>query len=142
MSSNKIKAEYDRIAPFFSMGSALTFPFRRSLYEQSVIPRLHLCPGAAALELCCGAGHNFPYILDAIGPEGTLIGIDFSEKMLAKAQKRVDRNGWKNVRLIYGDATRIDEIIDQHLDLILCSLALSLIPARISVLRAIRNTLK
>ena len=62
--------------------------------------------------------------------------------MLAKAQARVDRNGWKNVKLIWGDAMNLDELIAQPLDLILCSLALSLISDRMGVLQAIRNRLK
>jgi demethylmenaquinone methyltransferase/2-methoxy-6-polyprenyl-1,4-benzoquinol methylase len=142
LSSDKIKAEYDRIAPFFSMGSAVTFPFRRSLYERWVLPRIHLSKGDRVLELCCGAGHNFPYILEAIGREGKLIGVDFSENMLAEAQTRVDRNGWTNVQLVCRDAEQFDKVVSGPMDVVLCSLALSLISDRPGVLRSIRNVLK
>src|SRR5262245_57717183 len=109
LSASKIKAEYDRIAPFFSIGSAVTFPFRRSFYEKFVLPRTGLSKGDSVLELCCGAGHNFPYLLAAIGSEGRLIGIDFSPNMLAKAQARVQRKGWTNVKLICGDAAHLEK---------------------------------
>jgi ubiquinone/menaquinone biosynthesis C-methylase UbiE len=142
LSASKIKAEYDRIAPIFNIGSAVTFPFRRSMYEQFVLPRAGLKEGDSVAELCCGAGHNFPYLLSAIGKKGKLIGIDFSEKMLAKARARVERSGWTNVELICGDAAGIDDLVDRPLDLTLCSLALSLIPDRLGVLQAIRNTLR
>jgi ubiquinone/menaquinone biosynthesis C-methylase UbiE len=142
LSSSKIKAEYDRIAPFFSVGSAITFPFRRTLYEQFVLPRAGLVRGDSALEICCGAGHNFSYLLSAIGQEGRLTGIDFSSRMLAKARARVERNRWTNVELICGDASRLEKLVSGRLDLILCSLALSLIPERAAILRAIRNLLK
>jgi demethylmenaquinone methyltransferase/2-methoxy-6-polyprenyl-1,4-benzoquinol methylase len=142
LSASKIKAEYDRIAPFFAVGSALTFPFRRSLYEQFVLPRSGLSRGNSVLELCCGAGHNFPYLLSAIGAEGRLTGIDFSPKMLEKARERVKRNHWENVELICGDATRLEELVSGRPDLILCSLALSLIAERAAILQGIRNVLK
>jgi len=142
LSASKIKAEYDRIAPIFNFGSAVTFPFRRSMYEQFVLPPAGLKEGDSVAELCCGAGHNFRYLLSAIGREGKLTGIDFSGKMLAKAQARVDRSGWANVELICGDAADVDDLVDGPLDMILCSLALSLIPDRLGVLHAIRNILR
>ena len=142
LSANKIRTEYDRIAPFFSMGSALTFPFRRSLFERYVLPKVRLGPGSSVLEVCCGAGHNFPYILRAIGAEGRLTAIDFSENMLAQARSRVERNGWPNVTLLWGDAVRVNELVQESQDLVLCSLALSLIPDRLRVLHAIRALLK
>ena len=142
LSASKIKAEYDRIAPVFSIGSVFTFPFRRSLFEQVLLPQTGLQSGDSVAELCCGAGHNFGYLLSAIGKEGRLTGIDFSERMLARAKTRVDRNGWTNVRLICGDASRTEEFVDGRLDFVLCSLALSLIPDRLTLLRKIRQILK
>lgn len=142
LTGSKIKAEYDRIAPFFSMGSAITFPFRKSLYERLILPRAGLREGDSVLELCCGGGHNFPYLLAAIGRQGKLTGLDFSSRMLATAQARVQHNQWKNVDLICGDATRLEELVTGPFHLILCSLALSLIPERLSLLRSIRKTLR
>jgi ubiquinone/menaquinone biosynthesis C-methylase UbiE len=142
LSSHKVKAEYDRIAPYFSFGSAVTFPFRRSLYEQRILPLLGLRKGHSVLDLCCGAGHNFPYILSLIGQEGTLTGLDLSEKMLDVARSRVRRHGWNNVRLINGDAARIRELIPEYVDGVLCSLGISLMPNRLAVLHAIKDVLK
>ena len=41
--------------------------------------------------------------MDQIGPKGRLIGVDLSSEMLACAQERVHREGWKNVELIEAD---------------------------------------
>jgi ubiquinone/menaquinone biosynthesis C-methylase UbiE len=142
LSSHKVKAEYDRIAPYFSFGSAVTFPFRRSLYEKRILPGLGLRKGDTVLDLCCGAGHNFPYVLSLIGQEGKLIGLDLSEKMLDVARARVERNGWKNVRLITGDAARLRDLIREPVHGVLCSLGISLMPNRLAVLNAIKDVMQ
>jgi demethylmenaquinone methyltransferase/2-methoxy-6-polyprenyl-1,4-benzoquinol methylase len=41
----------------------------------------------------------------AIGPGGTIIGIDQSPGMLARARRKVERRGWTNVILLEADAT-------------------------------------
>jgi ubiquinone/menaquinone biosynthesis C-methylase UbiE len=47
-------------------------------------------------------------ILEKIGSTGKLTGVDYTSDMLAHAQERVKREGWKNVELIQGDAVRIE----------------------------------
>ncbi len=42
-------------------------------------------------------------------PEGLLVGLDYSSGMLAKAQGKVQRKGWGNVRLIQADARALCE---------------------------------
>ncbi|HKL21423.1 MAG TPA: class I SAM-dependent methyltransferase [Tichowtungia sp.] len=41
-----------------------------------------LKPGAAVLDLGCGSGVMVPYILDRIGPDGTLQEVDYAEQMI------------------------------------------------------------
>jgi len=41
-----------------------------------------LQPGDAVLDLGCGSGVMVPYILDRIGPEGSLQEVDYAEKMI------------------------------------------------------------
>ena len=62
--------------------------------------------GDVVVEMGCGTGANFPWLRDRVGREGTVIGIDLSEGVLDRAQGRVRRNGWKNVHVVRGDATR------------------------------------
>ena len=56
------------------------------------------------VELGCGTGLNFPLVLDVIGPDGKLIGVDITDKMLDQARKRVKGNEWNNVELVQSDA--------------------------------------
>jgi len=38
-----------------------------------------------------------------MGPTGQLIGVDSSPEMLARAEERIKRNNWKNVKLILSE---------------------------------------
>jgi len=69
---------------------------------------LGLSPGDTVLDLGCGTGLNFGRLADAVGPGGTVIGLDRSPAMLRMARRRVDSNGWRTVRLVEADATRFD----------------------------------
>jgi demethylmenaquinone methyltransferase/2-methoxy-6-polyprenyl-1,4-benzoquinol methylase len=119
---------YDIIAPIYDKAiRSLYLPYR-----QKLIQSLQLQPGQTVLDIGCGSGLNFELIIDAIGPHGTLIGVDFSAKMLERVQKTIDKKGWKNVFLLKQDATKLnlkelnihsDKVI--HIDRILCTLGLS-----------------
>jgi demethylmenaquinone methyltransferase/2-methoxy-6-polyprenyl-1,4-benzoquinol methylase len=67
--------------------------------RQVGIDLLDLQPGARVLDLGCGTGLNFGRLQAAVGPAGAIVGIDLSRTMLARAQARVRRHGWANVRL-------------------------------------------
>jgi ubiquinone/menaquinone biosynthesis C-methylase UbiE len=112
------------------------------MIAERVIPRLNLKGGETVVDLCCGAGHNFPYLLSAIGPKGKLIGVDLAENMLARAQNRVNALGWDNVTLVLGDAAELRFLLPDSVDVIFCSLALAIIPDRLSALKSMRQILK
>lgn len=64
--------------------------------------------GEVVIDLGCGTGLNFAPLLAATGPSGIVIGIDRSAEMLAVAQRRIDREGWRDrVRLIRADAAEL-----------------------------------
>jgi demethylmenaquinone methyltransferase/2-methoxy-6-polyprenyl-1,4-benzoquinol methylase len=72
-------------------------------YRLLAIQKMSLQRGDHVIELGCGTGLNFPYLIERIGPEGRLIGVDLTPGMLQIAQERVQRSGWKNVELIQSD---------------------------------------
>ena len=122
---------YDIIAPIYDKAiRSLYLPYR-----QKVIQSLQLQPGQTVLDIGCGSGLNFELIIDTIGPQGTLIGVDFSTKMLMLAQQTIDKHGWKNVFLLQQDATKLNlkelnnhSSSEFHIDRILCTLGLSVFP--------------
>jgi SAM-dependent methyltransferase len=54
----------------------------------------------------CGTGANLPFLREAVGPEGTVLGVDLAPGAVARARERVAHNGWDNVHVALADATR------------------------------------
>lgn len=91
-----------------------------------LVQQLNLQPGDRVLDVACGTGSNFEYILPLIGEKGRLVATDYSHEMLAEAQKLVDEKGWKNVELVQADAATLD--LQEEFDVVICTLGLVVIP--------------
>lgn len=62
--------------------------------------------GGVVVEMGCGPGPNFPALREAVGPDGTVVGIDVARGALHRANRSTGRHGWRNVHPIRGDAKR------------------------------------
>lgn len=133
-----ITAQYDRVAPFYRALSPLFLI--NPLARRRGVAALGLRPGATVLEVAVGTGRNLPYLVDAVGPTGSVIGVDLSPGMLREAAKMIRRRGWRNVELLEGDATKLD--LDHDLDAILFSLSWSVIPGPAAALSRIWDRLR
>jgi ubiquinone/menaquinone biosynthesis C-methylase UbiE len=87
------------------------------------VQALGLRAGDTVIDIACGTGLNFPLIEEAIGPAGRIVGVDLTDAMLAQAQDRIERNGWRNVSLVQADAADFD--FPTEVDAILSTYALS-----------------
>lgn len=87
--------QYRSRAPIYDLEIALMQPMR-----QRAIDRLRLSPGETVIDVGCGTGLSFAGLEDAVGPHGTIIGIELSPSMIEHARARAARRGWENVRLI------------------------------------------
>jgi len=77
---------YDRIAPFYDLMDKLAEGFRYHKWRELLWSKIE---GSKILEVGVGTGKNFPYY-----PSGAeVVAIDFSEKMLARARSRAQRDG-------------------------------------------------
>src|SRR5579884_4044858 len=62
-------------------------------------------PGGRAADVCCGTGDLALLMARRAGPRGRVLGVDFSEEMLAVARHRAARAGVGDVcRFVLGDA--------------------------------------
>jgi ubiquinone/menaquinone biosynthesis C-methylase UbiE len=116
--------QYDRIARFYSALEPLYLIFPRA--RRKAVAALGLKPGDVVLEIGAGTGRNFPYLVEAVGPSGTVIAVDASEGMLAEARRLIRRHGWSNVQLLRQDAAQLE--VDRDLDGVLFSLSYSALP--------------
>lgn len=81
--------------------------------RSSFVELLSPSRGDVVVEMGCGTGANFPWIRDRVGPEGTIVGVDLSAGVLDRARERIRRNGWENVHVVRGDATRAPFVDDR-----------------------------
>ena len=122
-----ITAQYDRVAPFYRALSPLFLI--NPLLRRKAVRAMALRPGDDVLEIGVGSGRNLPYLLDAVGPQGSVTGVDLSGGMLAEARKLIARHGAANVTLIQSDAATA--ALDRDFDAVLFSLSYSVLPAEV-----------
>ncbi len=80
----------------------LGFPIGR--YRRRAVEALALRQGDTVVEIGCGTGMNFPLLQAELGQKGKIIGVDISEAMLKRAEKRINDAEWNNVELVISSA--------------------------------------
>jgi ubiquinone/menaquinone biosynthesis C-methylase UbiE len=125
-----ITRRYDRFARIIPLFDWLFFMPPR--FREKAAQRLALKPGDRVLEIGCGTGRNLPPLAAAVGPAGTVYGVDISTGMLAQARELCARIGWSNVNLIEQDAAEF--IPPEPLDGVMFGLSYNTIPHHLAVL--------
>ena len=90
------------------------------------VQALGLRTGDTVIDMACGTGLNFPLLQQAAGPGGRIVGVDLTDAMLARAQDRIQANGWSNVSLVQADAAGFG--FPAGADAILSTYALTQVP--------------
>ena len=90
------------------------------------VQALGLRPGDSVIDMACGTGLNFPLLEKAVGPGGRIVGVDLTDAMLARAQDRIEANGWSNVSLVQADAAGFD--FPAEVNAILSTYAMTQVP--------------
>ena len=109
--------------------------------RRRAVEMLKLRSDSQVLEVGCGTGLNFSHVLDRLDPSsGRLMGLDFSQAMLARAERRVARHAWPNVELLHADAVNMS--LGRTFDGILVAYSISMIPDWAAALRRAFDHLK
>ena len=82
--------------------------FRFDRYRRLTVHSLGLRQGDTVVDLACGTGLNFPLLEAAVGPSGTVLGVDLTAAMLEQAGERASAEGWTNVELVHADLAAYD----------------------------------
>jgi ubiquinone/menaquinone biosynthesis C-methylase UbiE len=83
---------------------------------------LELRQGDRVLDVGCGSGIHLPVLREAVGPDGHVLAIDYSPKMIARATARAA--AWDNVTVRQADATTV-ELEAGAYDAVLASFSIS-----------------
>jgi demethylmenaquinone methyltransferase / 2-methoxy-6-polyprenyl-1,4-benzoquinol methylase len=110
--AEQVRGMFDRIAGVYDlMNSAMTAGLHHQWRERAV-ERAEVGPGSDALDVCCGTGDLALELRRRIGPDGRVVGCDFSEPMLELARRKSGEEGlpvefgWADaLDLPYGDAS-------------------------------------
>jgi demethylmenaquinone methyltransferase / 2-methoxy-6-polyprenyl-1,4-benzoquinol methylase len=110
--ADQVRGMFDRIAGVYDlMNSAMTAGLHHQWRERAV-ERAEVGPGSDALDVCCGTGDLALELRRRIGPDGRVVGCDFSEPMLELARRKSGEEGlpvefgWADaLDLPYGDAS-------------------------------------
>ena len=81
--------------PFPDFDPAFIKPVR-----QKAVQLLNLKAGDRVLDVGCGPGGSFPYLVQAVGQSGQVVGVEISPEISINAEKRIAKNGWRNVQVI------------------------------------------
>jgi len=81
-------------------------PFIRPV-RQRAVELLELKEGNRVLDVGCGPGGSFPYLVHAVGHSGQVVGVEISPVISINARRRIEKNGWKNVEVIEADARTV-----------------------------------
>ncbi|MFW9803346.1 MAG: class I SAM-dependent methyltransferase [Candidatus Thorarchaeota archaeon] len=80
------------------------------------------------LDVGVGTGDNLLHFIAKFPDYTEIVGVDYTRRMLLRAQKRVRENVWKNVHLVECDAREMRNCIHGEFDLIISTYSLSIIP--------------
>jgi demethylmenaquinone methyltransferase/2-methoxy-6-polyprenyl-1,4-benzoquinol methylase len=110
--ANQVRGMFDRIAGVYDlMNSAMTAGLHHQ-WRQRAVDRAQVDAGSDALDVCCGTGDLAFELRRRIGPDGRVVGCDFSEPMLELARRKSGEEGlpvefgWADaLDLPYGDGS-------------------------------------
>jgi len=106
ISKKQVEDAYQKNAKTYDLAVKIFYPLiglKIGEYRKKAVDYLNLKNGDFVVDLGCGTGLCFPLLMEKIGPNGKLLGVDISTEMLSVAEERVKSAGWSNVELIHSD---------------------------------------
>lgn len=101
----------------------------------------NISKGDTVIDLGSGAGNDCFVARHETGPEGKVIGIDFTKEMIQKARKNAEKLGYNNVEFREGDIDNMP-VNDDVANVVVSNCVLNLIPDKPKVMREIFRVLK
>jgi arsenite methyltransferase len=97
--------------------------------------------GDTVIDLGSGAGNDCFVARAEVGDSGKVIGVDFTEAMVAKARLNAEKLGFNNVEFRLGDIEKMP-VTANTADVIVSNCVLNLVPNKLAVFQEIFRVLK
>jgi SAM-dependent methyltransferase len=97
--------------------------------------------GHVVIDLGSGAGNDAFVARHLTGPEGKVLGIDFTESMIQKARENAEKLNFHNVEFRYGDIEDLP-VNNEVADVIVSNCVLNLVPDKAAVMKEMFRVLK
>lgn len=107
-----VREMFDRIADRYDLLNTVMTAGLNRLWNRRVVDAASLNPGGTALDLACGTGSLTRDLARKVGPDGYVLGIDFSHEMLRAARSRLT----PGVAYRLGDATDLEGVPSDSFD--------------------------
>ncbi|HLO11449.1 demethylmenaquinone methyltransferase [Neobacillus drentensis] len=130
----KISDNYDK------MNSVISFQ-QHIKWRKDTMKKMNVQPGSKALDVCCGTADWTIALADAVGPDGKVVGLDFSQNMLKVGVEKVKELGLKQVELVHGNAMELP-FPDNSFDYVTIGFGLRNVPDYLQVLKEMQRVVK
>lgn len=122
------------------MNSVISFQ-RHVAWRKDVMKRMNVQAGEKALDVCCGTGDWSIALSSAVGSNGIVKGLDFSQNMLSVGMKKVEEQKIKNLEFFHGNAMDLP-FEDNTFDYVTIGFGLRNVPDYEVVLREMNRVVK
>ena len=102
---------------------------------------VHIKPGETVVDLGSGAGNDVFIAQRLVGKTGTVIGVDMTEAMIAKAKQNASKLGYENVEFRLGDIEHLP-VPDNTADVVVSNCVINLVPDKLKAFWEIYRVLK
>lgn len=100
----QVRAMFDRIAGLYDRMNTVMTAGLHHQWRRRAADLTRLSPGGRALDVACGTGDLALELASRVGLEGTVVGTDFSERMLDLARQKASALDLGQVRFEYANA--------------------------------------
>ncbi|HEY1327226.1 MAG TPA: methyltransferase domain-containing protein [Casimicrobiaceae bacterium] len=107
-----------------------------SRFGRATVDRLALRPGARVLDVCCGSGASALPAAVAVGPHGSVLGVDLADNLLSLARAKALALGLRNVEFRHGDLLDLP-VREASFDAVVCVFGVFFVPDMPLAVRAL-----
>lgn len=110
-------------------------------FGRRAVERLHLAQGAHVLDVCAGTGASAIVAAHRVGPAGSVLAVDLSERMLEHAEHKAAQQQIAHLRTRPADMTSLGDA-GASFDAVLCAFGLCYVDDMAGQLRTLRSLLR